>query len=239
MQPAPNDPDIQQQFYQRGYGGSAPKDFLTEAQTSSKSNRHWRVLNHLRRGSRLLDVGCGDGTFLYLARQRYDLLHGIDIVEDRLDVARAWADEVGVSLDLHCMNVDLAPLPYGDEMFDAVVCIAVIEFVFDPIRLIKEMHRVLKPGAQLILQLGNIASWRNRLLLLCGKQPYTTKFQGSWNGGALHFFASGELRCLLEKERFHIEAHSCSGRLYRLRSVWPSLLGSDIILAATKTTGSN
>ena len=225
--------DIQYQFYYRGYSGKL-SEVLPDESKILPSSRYKRILSYLPPGDQLLDVGCNDGLFLYLARSRFNHLHGVDIVSNRLAQAETWSRLAGIEMQLHCMNIDVEPLPYPADTFDAVVCIAVLEFVFDPVHAIQEMGRVLKPGGALGLQLGNIASWRNRMRLLAGRQPWTTRFQGAWNGGALHYFVRNELQSLLKREGFILFKNNCSGRLYHIRSLWPALLGSDMIIMAHK-----
>jgi ubiquinone/menaquinone biosynthesis C-methylase UbiE len=229
-----SDFDVQSSFYAKGYGQVSGIDIKLRAAQVSPSSRYHQVLRQLPAGRSLLDVGCNDGLFLYLARKHFEKLHGVDIVPECLEMVGDWARQTGVELQLHCLNLDTDDFPYPLNYFDAVTCIAVLELVFDPIRLLREMRRVLKPQGALILQLGNIASLRNRLRLMLGKQPWTTRFQGAWNGGALHYFTPGALIALLRGENFEVTELTCSGRLYQIRTLWPTLLGNDMVLVAHK-----
>lgn len=79
-------------------------------------------------GKSHLDIGCGDGYFL--KRSKCTERYGLD---------KLLGDEVRDTLD------------FPDEFFDFVTMLAVIEHVPNPEALIREIHRVLKPGSKLIL----------------------------------------------------------------------------------------
>lgn len=55
---------------------------------------------------------------------------------------------------VHDVNRE-ARLPFGDEEFDGVTCAVSIQYVTHPLRLFREVHRVLRPGAPLVLSFSN------------------------------------------------------------------------------------
>jgi len=114
-----------------------------------KGSRVDVALGLLERGKRLLDVGCGDGILGYFAREKYEEVYGVDISEEALEIARRR----GVKTKR--VNLNKGKLPFRDEFFDAVVCLDVIEHVFEPRSLIKEIHRVLQKKGVLIISTPN------------------------------------------------------------------------------------
>jgi len=102
---------------------------------------------HLRPGMDVLDCGCGPGSITIDLAEIVapGQVTGVDVEPRQLEAARALAHERGVS------NVRFEPasvngLPYPDASFDVAVAHFVIEHVRDPVRALREMRRVLKPG---------------------------------------------------------------------------------------------
>ena len=104
-------------------------------------------LPHLKPGMAVLDAGCGPGSItLGLAEAvAPGNVTGVDLDARSLEVARKLAAErviQNVTLELH----HLRALPYEDATFDAVFMHAVLQHVDEPVRILRELHRVLKPG---------------------------------------------------------------------------------------------
>lgn len=101
-------------------------------------------------GGKLLDVGCGAGSFLILARAS-----GWDVVGlDPDPEAVAQANKQG-------LKVFEGAIEYFDgksELFDVITLNHVIEHVHDPVRVLESCHALLKPGGQLWLETPNIES---------------------------------------------------------------------------------
>ena len=94
----------------------------------------------------LLDIGCGDGASLeFLARKFGVAPYGIDISEKQISAAAK-------RLRMAVFTVDnAAQVPYEDEFFDAVICECVLSLVENPMPVIREMRRVLRPDGTLIV----------------------------------------------------------------------------------------
>jgi ubiquinone/menaquinone biosynthesis C-methylase UbiE len=104
-------------------------------------------LPHLRPGMRVLDGGCGSGgTTLGLADavQPAEVI-GIDINGEPLQEARAAAARQGLT-NVRFEEVSLLSLPFEDDSFDAAFLSSVLEHVTDPAAVLRELHRVVKPG---------------------------------------------------------------------------------------------
>ena len=114
----------------------------------------------------LLDVGCGDGGLLKRMSDLGWKVAGVDFDEKAIENAKAqYGFDVRTS-DLACAN-------YPDNSFDALTLNHVIEHVPNPIALLAEGKRVLKPGGRLIAATPNIQSLGHRTFGDCwrGLEP--------------------------------------------------------------------
>ena len=102
-----------------------------------------KILSHIPKNSILCDVGCGTkGTLLFDVKDTIQKGYGFDnLVESRED------DKI--SLKKH--NLDYDPIPLEDSSMDVVTALAVLEHFENPLFVLKQMHRILKPGGILLL----------------------------------------------------------------------------------------
>ncbi|MFH1240073.1 MAG: class I SAM-dependent methyltransferase [Candidatus Diapherotrites archaeon] len=115
---------------------------------------------------KMLDVGCGDGLFTALFKRKDREIFGLDIVEKNVLLAQ----EKGIKAkkcDLNCEK-----FPFGDKLFDLVLCSEVIEHIYDTEKFTRELNRVLKDEGKLVISVPNIACWYNRGVLVMGQLPY-------------------------------------------------------------------
>jgi ubiquinone/menaquinone biosynthesis C-methylase UbiE len=107
----------------------------------------------LRPGHRLLDVGCGTGTFALLAKRRCPeaVVTGVDGDGKVLAVARAKLAKAGVAVQLDESLADR--LPYADRTFDRVTSSLVLHHLTreDKLAALREIQRVLLPGGAFLL----------------------------------------------------------------------------------------
>lgn len=187
------------------------------------------------KGDCLLDIGCGDGTFTVLLKQAAEAgkIFGVEIAEE----AVAKAKEKGIRATI--LDIDTNDLPFEDNYFDMIYCGELIEHLFNPDHLLKEIHRVLKPGGKCIISTPNLAGWPSRFALLLGYQPYPMavspehesvgKFlikssEGQW--GHIRVFTARALRELMLLHNFKIK--NFIGVPVLINSPLPSLIRGSI-----------
>ena len=95
-------------------------------------------------GKRLLDIGCGEGSFIVQVRQKFAEVYGIDISDDVIELS------IKNNIIAKKVNLNNEPIPFPDNYFDAVVTLDVIEHVFDPVLFLNEIKRVLVGGGYTI-----------------------------------------------------------------------------------------
>lgn len=115
--------------------------------------RHMPLLPRDRPG-RLLDVGCGNGTFLQMAQAAGWSIKGVDF--DPVAVAEARRE--GLPVDLGGID----KLDTEEQTYDWITCSHVLEHVHEPQRFLHSMYRLLRPGGTLWLQTPNIDSIGHR-----------------------------------------------------------------------------
>ena len=103
----------------------------------------------------VLDFGCGDGQLaLFLARtRRPHSITGIDMNPAAIARALASRDEArieNVHIDFRVGSVDDIPMP--DRTFDTILAFDCMEHVMQPLAIIQEWHRVLKPGGRCLIE---------------------------------------------------------------------------------------
>ncbi len=109
---------------------------------------------------RLLDVGCGVGAFLSLARTHGWDVRGVDISSFASRYAR---EQVGVEVD----EGTLEGAAYAEGSFDVVTLWDSIEHVADPPAVLREVRRILKPGGYVMLNTPNEAGLLKLLARVC------------------------------------------------------------------------
>jgi ubiquinone/menaquinone biosynthesis C-methylase UbiE len=105
------------------------------------------ALPHLRPGMDVVDCGCGPGSITVGLAEIVapGKVVGIDVEPRQLETAKGLAEEKGVT-NLRFERGSIYELPFPDASFDVAVAHFVIEHVQEPVRALREMRRVLKPG---------------------------------------------------------------------------------------------
>lgn len=132
-----------------GFGGRWLVSLLPSLR--AKANTQCR---HLQRppadGGRLLDVGFGNGGFLKLASEMGWNAEGIDFDPKAVEVARARG------LNVRCASA--TDLSAHAEQYDVITISHVVEHVHEPLNLLRDLYRLLKPGGCLWLDTPNLSS---------------------------------------------------------------------------------
>lgn len=100
------------------------------------------------RPGRILDIGCGFGNFLSLAKQIGWECHGVEVSQKLAERGRKL---YGIAIE----NKPFEQTNYPDNFFDAVTLWAVFEEIDGPIALLQEVRRILRPGGVLYIRTAN------------------------------------------------------------------------------------
>jgi SAM-dependent methyltransferase len=116
-------------------------------------------LADLQAGERVLDVACGTGLVSLNAAAAVGPtgeVVGVDLSDRMVDAARAAAGARGAG-NTRFERMDADDLRLCDEQFDVVLCALGLMYVADPIRALREMHRVTRAGGRVV-----VAVWGRR-----------------------------------------------------------------------------
>ena len=125
-----------------------------------------RFLRQVAPFENVVDLGAGGGEDLALAEE-------VCPTAERFAV-EAYApnvEKLKVHNKVFVLDLEKDPLPFADESIDVVLCNQVLEHVKEIFWILHQVNRVLRVGGHLVIGVPNLASWHNRLLLLCGRQP--------------------------------------------------------------------
>lgn len=173
------------------------------------------LINDLKKteGKRLLDIGCGYGFFLHEMTQRGWHVEGIEVSSTGREYARK-----NLGLAIHSKLLENINFP--DASFDVVTLFYVIEHVHDPGKILREVHRILKPDGMVLLR------WPHSTPIIKIMGPLAKRFDIYHTPFHLFDFNPGAMELLLEKSGFSDNQHVIGGftlpqkRLYR----WSSIL---------------
>jgi SAM-dependent methyltransferase len=163
-------------------------------------------------GMQVLDVACGTGDWLSVLADRGCVPHGTDISRKAIDVCRQRMPKG----EFHTGAAET--LPYPDDSFDLVTCLGSLEHFLDQPGALREMRRVSRPGAQLLILVPNAGFPPYRFGLYAGTSQVaareTVRSLDEWEG---MFGAAG-----LVVERKWKDLHVLNGR-WLFRQPWRML----------------
>jgi SAM-dependent methyltransferase len=243
------------QHYDEKYAGEA-----TQAARPSvvarphPGDRFEACLTHLSphlRGGDILELASGDGVLLRSligAGVDFDTLTATDFSPVRLEGLARSVDDPRVRL----AQLDADALGDWDGgPFDAVIAIALVEHLIDPIGALRAVRELLRPGGVAYIDTPNAAKWTRRLKLAAGRFPSTASLDEGLTGydgsptdlldeGHLHYFTYRSLSRILvercgfsrvEKLGYVYGGQRLGGLPDLLARSWPEMFGELAVVA--------
>ena len=173
--------DIYPEFLQDVDSLDDPEGYAHYAEATARQRREYADLfermERDRVRGRLLEVGCSGGAFLRCATDAGWRCTGIEILPSMARLAR----------EKHGLDVrtsDLFAAGFADGEFDVVYMNEVIEHIVEPVPLLTEARRVVRPGGLVVVRTGNARSWSARLR---GRNWFYWSYE-SWSRGHIRFY---------------------------------------------------
>jgi len=174
----------------------------------------------------IFDLGCGNGLQAEMLKKTMP-----EVIVRGCDISSAAIEKASNRMDLcYICNIDNSDLPENSEIYDLVLCVAVLEHLYDVSHALKEIHQILKPGKHVLIQVPNLCFWKFRLEILMGKIPYILR-----DPRHLHGFSKGFLIEKLEHAGFtYLRTLGQRERIKKLAILFPSLFSENLFVLVTK-----
>ena len=189
------------------------------------------IASWIQPGSRVLDLGCGEGDLLYFLKKEKGVVGtGIERVES--SVARGI--EKGLTIIQGDINEEI--LDYQNNTFDYVILSQTLQQVYEPATLIRSLLRI---GNQGIVSFPNFCHWKIRLQLMrTGHVPVTRELPYEWyDTPNIHFCTVRDFETLCAERGIRILRRDMVGRASNgggLATLWPNLFATTAIYQITR-----
>lgn len=152
-------------FYDgKNYSKPEIKKLLELSTEKSEKNPDPRLVQTLRmiEGKDVLDVGCAAGNLTRKIAQMGFKVHGIDVLETSIKIAKEFNGAPNVSYEVR----DILNQPFPENSFDCITFLETIEHIDNPSSYLREFHRILRPHGCVIISTPNATSLKNILYAL-------------------------------------------------------------------------
>ncbi|MFC1808720.1 methionine biosynthesis protein MetW [Candidatus Omnitrophota bacterium] len=156
------------------------------------------IIDFVEQGSKVLDLGCGDGALLRsLIDQKQVRGRGVDIDEENVIAA------INKGVSVFQLNIDEGLADYQDNSFDYVILNQTIQEVAKPDLVVEEMLRV---GKKVVVSFPNFGNIKLLLyMLFCGKMPKSKQLPFEWyDTPNIHFLTVNDFRSFCRTQGIQI-----------------------------------
>ena len=157
------------------------------------------IADLLPKNSRVLDVGCGDGTLMdFLLKEKNIDVRGLELEEENVETC------ISKGLSVIEGNAETELYQFPDQSFDYVVLSQTLQAFYKPDKVLNELLRI---GKSVIVSIPNFGYWKVRTsLLFFGKMPITKTLPNTWfNTPNLHMCSIKDLYNYCEDQNINIK----------------------------------
>ena len=173
---------------------------MTQCIQNLKMKREFKIIaDLLPKNSRVLDVGCGDGTLMeFLSKEKKIDVRGLEIEEEKVKIC------ISKGLSVIEGNAETELDQFPDKSFDYVVLSQTLQAFYQPDKVLRELLRI---GKSVVVSIPNFGYWKVRTsLLLFGKMPVTKTLPNTWfNTPNLHMCTIKDLFNYCESQNIAIK----------------------------------
>lgn len=130
------------------------------------------IADWVKLGSKVLDLGCGDGALLAFLRGALDV-RGYGVEKDDANILACMRDRINVIQ----MDLEAGLSGFEAQSFDVVILSQTLQAVQNTEKIVHEMLRV---GREAIVTFPNFGYWRHRLQLIGGRMPVSDNLPYEW-----------------------------------------------------------
>ena len=182
-------------------------------------------------GSRVLDLGCGDGELLHFLKEEKKIRgYGLEIDHDNITCC------IAKGVNVIEKNIDEGLASIKDNSFDTVIMTQALQVMSRPELIVDEMLRI---GKECIVTFPNFGHWRARgYLAFRGKMPVSKFLPYTWyNTPNIHFCTFKDFERLCVDRNIYIDERTVVDNEHKDHwwiRLWPNMLGEIAIYRITR-----
>ncbi|MBT3527764.1 MAG: methionine biosynthesis protein MetW [Porticoccaceae bacterium] len=194
-------------------------------------NNNGFIGDWIKENSRVLDLGCGDGSLLETLSNKNQVRgYGLEIDPDSISQC------IGRGVNVIEQDLNEGLENFADASFDTVVMMQTLQALRYPHLVLDEMLRI---GKQCIVTFPNFGHWRTRAdLVFSGRMPVTKRLSYQWyDTPNIHFFTYKDFEALCVERNINIvNRNFVGGRAsdLGLDSIWPNLFAHTAVYRLSK-----
>lgn len=186
-------PEEEKEFYEKTYRttyNNQDAEKIWQSSLPEAKDRVIRFLHLYSKDTRLLEIGCASGYFLYSVKEYVKSVMGVELTTDFLKFARDRGLDVKNSLDA-----------VEDNSCDLIFMFHVLEHIEDPVGFLTEVKKKLSSSGKLIIEVPNV----NDILVSTYKIPDHLDFY--WEIAHKYYFSKESLKEVLDRAGYRSDIH--------------------------------